>query len=155
MGENPSVLAPGEVNLRSAWFLIAAGLGLGAILGLWSFDGPFPAPAGMEDFGDLPRRLVRLAHIALLALPILSLHYIPALRASALDSRTKERAARLLHIGTVGLPLTLIAAALFPPLKYLLPAPAPGTWPAWTRRIGSADAPRASPASSRPFSHAA
>ena len=30
----------------------------------WSFNGPFPPPPGFDDYTSLPRRLVRLAHVA-------------------------------------------------------------------------------------------
>jgi radical SAM superfamily enzyme YgiQ (UPF0313 family) len=70
----PSV---GQTNVRVAWWMIGGSMALGAVLGLWSFGGPLPAPPGFRAFDDLPRRLVRLGHIAGIALLALNLLYVP------------------------------------------------------------------------------
>ena len=54
----------GRANIWTAWWMIGASMAVGGVLGLWSFGGPLPLPPGFETFDALPRRLVRLGHIA-------------------------------------------------------------------------------------------
>jgi hypothetical protein len=115
--------APGSLNLRLAWWLIGAGLASGAVLGLWSFGGPLAAPAGFTRPDELPRRLVRLAHIALVALPALNVLYVPSIRGSAWSARTQRLACRLLLFGTVALPACLALAAFAGAAVYLAALP--------------------------------
>ena len=59
---------------------MAVGIATGLVMGLWSFDGPVPVPAWLGEYGDTPRRLARLGHIAFLGLGILNLlldHELP------------------------------------------------------------------------------
>jgi hypothetical protein len=114
----------GARNIRIAWWTIALSLGIGLILGLWSFSGPLPAPAGWESYDSLPRRLSRLGHIAGIALPLLNLVYVPWIRQSTAGERTRRLACTLLAFGTLGLPTVLFAAACLPITKYALPLPA-------------------------------
>ena len=67
----------GRANVRVAWWMIGGSMAVGAVLGLWSFGGPVTPPPGFRAFDDLPRRLVRLGHIAAIALPALNLLYVP------------------------------------------------------------------------------
>jgi|GEM_PF-454109 len=114
---------PGDLNLALAWWLMGAGLIAGAILGFWAFDVPFPGPIPGWRFDDSARRLVRLAHIALVALPAINLLYVPWLRRSFWSDRAREMAARALLGGTIGLPVCLAAAALWRPALYVAPLP--------------------------------
>lgn len=66
-------LSPSEWNRRIGWTSAAVGGITGLILGLWSFDGPFPVPGFLGEYGDTSRRLVRLGHIAFFGLGILNL----------------------------------------------------------------------------------
>jgi hypothetical protein len=103
--------------------MIAASMALGAVLGLWSFGGPVPPPPGFQAFDDLPRRLVRLAHIAAIALPVLNLLYVPWVRRARLSPAVRRRGCRLLLFGTVALPSLLLLAAAWSPGRYALPVP--------------------------------
>lgn len=107
--------------MRSAWWLIATGMLSGAVLGLWSFGGPVPAPPGFEGYSDVPRRLLRLSHIALVALPVIGLEY--ARHVVALSARTRTIGCRLWLFGMVCLPALLALTAFVPPVLYLLSAP--------------------------------
>jgi hypothetical protein len=110
-----------ELGVRVAWWLVAAGMLLGAVVGLWSFGEPFPAPKGFESYSDVPRRLVRLAHIAMIALPVLYLEYVR--HAERATPRWRELGSRLMLVGMTLLPATLAAAAFVPSLLYALPLP--------------------------------
>lgn len=113
----------GRANVRVAWWMIGVSMALGAVLGLWSFGGPVPPPPGFRAFDDLPRRLVRLSHIAAIALPALNLLYVPWMARSRWSGSARRAGCRLLLFGTVGLPTLLMLAAFWSPGRYLLPIP--------------------------------
>ena len=56
----------------------------------WSFGGPVAPPPGFRAFDDLPRRLVRLGHIAAIALPALNLLYVPWMARSRWGGATRR-----------------------------------------------------------------
>jgi hypothetical protein len=106
---------PSALNRSVSWAMIALSLAAGAVLGLWSFGGPLPAPPGFVRYDDLPRRLVRLAHIAAVMLPILNLLFASSLEKTRWSFPARRRACRWLLLGTVLLPAFLAAAAFWPP----------------------------------------
>ena len=55
----------GKKNVSFGWIWVLAGLIVGGIMGMWSFNGPMPSPIG--DYTSLPRRMIRLSHIAFIA----------------------------------------------------------------------------------------
>jgi len=114
----------GEFNRVVAWLSLAAGAGTGLIMGLWSFDGPLATPAWIGDYADTPRRLLRLGHIAFFGLGILNLLLVHSLPTFPMGRRARRAVLGCMNFGNVFLPLTLIAAAAFPPFKYLMPLPA-------------------------------
>lgn len=107
-----------------AFASITLGAVSGLIMGLWSFGGPVPVPPAIGAYDDLPRRFLRLAHVALFALGMLHLMVARQLAAAPLSPRLDRAALRAMAAGNLAMPLTLIAAALAEPLKYLLPIPA-------------------------------
>jgi hypothetical protein len=113
----------GRANVRVAWWMIGGSMAVGAVLGLWSFGGPVTPPPGFRAFDDLPRRLVRLGHIAAIVLPALNLLYVPWMARSRWRSSTRRAGCRLLLFGTVALPSLLMLAAFWSPGRYLLPIP--------------------------------
>lgn len=111
-------------NHGIGWCSIAFGLLIGLVLGLWSFDGPVAPPGWIGDYTSLPRRLIRLGHIALVALGVIHVLLARELPRLALSPGRRRLVARAMSFGNVALPLTLFAAAVLPPVKYLLPLPA-------------------------------
>lgn len=114
-----------QAHRTFGWTSIAAGIGVGMMLGLWSFDGPLEVPQILGAYGDTARRMVRLGHIAMVALGMLNVVW--ALDRGSPEERRDQGigcAGRLLILGCSTLPLVLFAAAAFRPLKYLLPLPA-------------------------------
>lgn len=95
----------------------------GMILGLWSFGGPLPVPDGIGDYGDLPRRLIRLGHIAFFGLGMINLALAGHARSLPFDPASRSRALTLMNLGNGGLPPLLIAAAWLPGLIYALAVP--------------------------------
>ena len=121
--ESRSEPPPGAANVRAAWWMIGASMAVGGVLGLWSFGGPLSPPPGFRAFDDLPRRLVRLGHIAAIALPALNLLYVPWMARSRWGGTARRAGCRLLLFGTVALPTLLMLAAFWGPGLYLLPIP--------------------------------
>ena len=113
----------GRLNEAIAWVSIACAMLAGAVIGLWSFGGPLPAPAGFEAYDALPRRLFRLAHIAAIALPVLNLLYVRYLGSGKGSRRIRLLGCRLLLAGSLLLPTLLAGAAFWLPLRYALPLP--------------------------------
>ncbi|MES9857427.1 MAG: hypothetical protein ABW166_12590 [Sedimenticola sp.] len=107
-----------------AWVSFVLGVVTGLVLGLWSFDGPFPTPDFLGDYDSLSRRMTRLGHIAYFGLGFLTLLLSWELSKLILDAREKMLAARMMILGNMFLPLTLFAASIYHPLKYLMPIPA-------------------------------
>jgi hypothetical protein len=93
-------------------------------MGLWSLDGPVPVPAWLGDYGSTARRLARLGHIAFFGLAILNLLLAAELDRAGNHSRAARLASAAMNFGNVGLPVVLFGAAIWAPLKYLLPVPA-------------------------------
>lgn len=111
-------------NVAIGWTSLVAGALTGLVLGLWSFAGPFPVPDWIGAYDDLSRRLLRLGHIAFFGLGILNImlaRHLGRPRARAPGARLALGA---MNFGNVALPLTLIAAAIHEPLKYLMTLPA-------------------------------
>ena len=61
----------GKKNISFGWFWILVGVIIGAIMGMWSFNGPLNSPVG--DYTSLPRRMLRLSHIAFIALGVINI----------------------------------------------------------------------------------
>jgi hypothetical protein len=113
-----------EVCRLFAWISFVMGVVTGLTLGLWSFDGPFPTPEWLGDYDSLSRRMTRLGHIAYFGLGFLTLLLAWELPKLTLDARQKTIAAKMMIFGNMFLPLTLFAASIYHPLKYLMPIPA-------------------------------
>ena len=102
-----------------AWCSILAGALSGLIMGLWSFDGPMPTPDWIGAYDALPRRFLRLAHVAMFALGVL--HFLVARQIAATPIRpdVDRLALAAMALGNISMPAVLIAAAFWQPLKYL------------------------------------
>ena len=111
-------------NRSIGWTCIAAGVGTGLILGLWSFDGPVAVPSWIGEYGDTSRRLVRLGHIAFIGLGILNILLGRELPRLALGAGGRRLASLAMNFGNIFLPLTLFAAGAYRPLKLVMSAPA-------------------------------
>ena len=114
----------GELNITFGWLWINAGVISGMIMGLWSFKGPLKSPAGMEDYSSLPRRFVRLGHVAFIALSMINILYGQAIDNVNLPHFLKEAGSYAMIFAAVGIPLGCMTAAFRNKLKYCLALPA-------------------------------
>jgi hypothetical protein len=112
----------GRKNISFGWSWILAGIILGAVMGMWSFNGPFSSPVG--DYTALPRRMLRLSHIAFIALAIINILYGYEIDKIKLKEKQKKIGSNCLIYGAVLMPLILIGAVFFEQLKYLTIIPA-------------------------------
>jgi hypothetical protein len=112
------------MNRTVGWISLVVGIATGLVMGLWSFDGPVAVPAWLGEYAETPRRLARLGHIAFVGLGILNLLLAHELPRSALGSTGKGVASIAMNTGNILLPLTLFAAAAWPPAKYAMTLPA-------------------------------
>ena len=106
-----------------AWCSILMGALSGAVMGLWSFDGPFPTPEWIGDYDALPRRFLRLAHVAMFALGFLHMLVARQISESPVSPKVDRLGLNAMAIGNVLMPTILIGAALWEPLKYLTTIP--------------------------------
>jgi hypothetical protein len=95
----------------------------GMVIGLWSFGGPLPTPESVGEYGDLPRRFLRLGHIAFFGIGILNLVLAGQSSRLRFSGNARYHALVMMNLGNIGLPPLLLAAAWQPALMYLLPAP--------------------------------
>ena len=111
-------------NRVVGWASLAAGVGVGLVMGLWSFDGPLQTPAWIGEYTDTSRRLVRLGHIAFLGLGFIDILIERELVRSSLGRAGRAIASWSMVIGNVLLPIALFGAAAYRPLKYFMAIPA-------------------------------
>ena len=107
----------------TAWVSILCGALSGMVMGLWSFDGPFAAPHWIGEYDDLPRRFLRLAHVAMFALGTLHIMVAKRVSTSGMPAKHKISAYVTMAAGNILMPVFLIGAAIWAPLKYLTPLP--------------------------------
>ena len=112
----------GKKNISFGWIWLLIGLVMGAIMGLWSFNGPLPSPVG--DYTSLPRRMLRLSHIAFVGLSFLNMLFGYQVDRLVLTRKLKKSSSMLLIGGSVLMPLILFLAVFNEAFKYLLPIPA-------------------------------
>ena len=113
-----------ESNRTVGWASLAVGVATGLVMGLWSFDGPLPTPVWLGAYGDTPRRLARLGHIAFIGLGTINILLARELTESSLGDPARRLASGAMNLGNVLLPITLFAAAAWRPAKYAMGLPA-------------------------------
>ena len=104
----------GARNIKMGLVLLALSLLGGLAMSLYAFVPMVRVPAGLLDYDDLPRRLLRLAHVAAVMLPLLNIVCGLLLDRLRLSRGIQELCSVLLLAGAVGLPLALGAEALVP-----------------------------------------
>lgn len=112
----------GRLNVAVGWVGLFLGLAAALWIGTWAFDGPMPAPAGFESYDALPRRLLRLGHIAAVMVGVINIVFGREIPRLALGERAKRLCSLLAAIAWPGLALGCAGAAFVPALKYALPA---------------------------------
>jgi hypothetical protein len=109
----------GSRNVKAGLSLIALSLAGGLLMSLYAFVPMIAVPAALEHYDDLTRRLLRLAHIAAVMVPLLNVVIGLLLDRLRLSPRMKELSSLLLLAGAVGLPLALAVEAFSPTARGL------------------------------------
>lgn len=105
---------PHPLNWYAGWLLILAGFLSGAILGLG-----FAREAFLGGYDSWRRRLLRLGHIACVALGLLNVVFA----ISPISGRSPDLAGMFLVIGGIAMPLVCALSAWTKSLKGLFPIP--------------------------------
>ncbi|MBI6140633.1 hypothetical protein FS592_05590 [Serratia plymuthica] len=108
-----------EMLIAFGWGGIVVGIMMGGLMGMYAFKGPFRAPKGHENYTDLNRRMLRLAHIAFIMLPLISMLYGMSIDTLQVPYVYKYYAAICMVILSLGIPVLLIAACFYLPFKYI------------------------------------
>lgn len=95
------------------------GIASGAVIGMWAFAGPFPTPPGHREYHDLARRMVRLGHIALIALPLINIVYGWHIDSVPFSQEIKILGSRCMIGCMVGVPLFLFLGSVWHWFKYV------------------------------------
>ncbi len=109
---------------RFGWSLFLAGIVYGMILGTFAFDGPLAAPDRLADYVATPRRMIRLAHIACMALGLVNVLYGNELGRVPFSDRLARVGSGALIVAGLLMPGILTLAAFQPAWKWGLPVPA-------------------------------
>lgn len=105
-------------NEAFGWLWIGVGLAVGAVLGL-----RFGDSAWLGGYGSHPRRLVRLGHVALVALGALNVLYAHTVAGHGLAGPGVMVASAGYLVGGVLMPLACFLYAWRPRLFWLFPLP--------------------------------
>lgn len=107
----------GARNVRGGLVLVSVGFLAGLAMSLYAFQPVVQPGAALDQYDDLPRRLLRLAHIAAIMLPLINIVFGAWLDRLRLSHAAKEWASRLLLAGAVAVPLALGIEACWAPAR--------------------------------------
>ena len=107
-------MTSGERNVRGGLVVLSAGLVMGLAMSLYAFTPMVRVPAPLDQYDDLPRRMLRLAHIAAIMLPVINVVIGGWLDRLAMSARGREAASWALLIGAITVPLALAVEAVSP-----------------------------------------
>ncbi len=109
----------GELNIVWGWIWMVLGILSGSVIGMWAFAGPMKTPPGHHDYGDLPRRMVRLGHIALFMLPLINVAYGHRIDLLPISETLKVWGSYGMLVCMFGVPTFLFIGSVYLPAKYL------------------------------------
>ena len=109
----------GARNVRGGMIPLSGGIAGGLAMSCYAFQPLVPVPPSLSHYDDLPRRLLRLAHIAAVMLPLMNVVMGPWLDRVRLPRRAREAASWLLLLGAIALPCALAFEAVVPTLIWL------------------------------------
>lgn len=109
----------GAWNLRGGLVLLTLGLLGGLAMSLYAFQPVVRPPDSLDRYDDLPRRLLRLAHIAAIMLQLLNVVFGLVIDRLNLRDRTRRLVSGILLASAGALPLALVMEALCAPIRAL------------------------------------
>lgn len=104
----------GARNVKGGLVLLFLGVAAGLLMAVYAFVPMVTPPPALAHYDDLPRRLIRLGHIAAVMLPLINIVLGPWLDRLTLTPRLAAAASWLLLGGAIGLPAALVLEAIAP-----------------------------------------
>lgn len=118
----------GHLNIVFGWAWMNLGFVSGLIMGVkaeqFGLNTLDEGPTWMGGYGSVPRRLLRLGHIAFIMLSLLNIVYGTQIDAAALPDVWKRIGSTAMIFGGVGVPVLCLTAVWLRPAKVLLGVPA-------------------------------
>lgn len=118
----------GNLNITFGWVWMNLGFLSGLLMGLkaeqFGLNTLAVGPTWLDGYGSVPRRLIRLGHIAFIMLPLINIVFGAHIDATPLTLAWKQTASYALVFGAVGVPVLCFVAAFYRPAKVLLGLPA-------------------------------
>lgn len=107
-----------RIVLLAAWIGIFAGLSAGALQGL-----RFADPQWLGGYGSWNRRMLRLAHVSLIALPLINLASLFSISYLQLSGRPVGVSLALLLVAQAAMPLVCVLSAVDRRFRHLFCVP--------------------------------
>lgn len=118
----------GNLNIVFGWVWMNMGFITGMLMGLkaeqFGLNTLKEGPTWLDGYSSVPRRLIRLGHVAFIMLPVLNILFGQYIDGAALDQGWKTFGSYSMIAGAVGIPLLCFGAAFYRPVKILLGLPA-------------------------------
>ena len=118
----------GQLNIVFGWLWMNMGFITGLLMGLkaeqFGLNLKQVGPEWLEGYSSVPRRLIRLGHVAFIMLPVLNILFGQFIDATPLTPQWKQIGSYAMIFGGVGVPVLCFAAAFYRPVKVLLGLPA-------------------------------
>ena len=109
----------GAKNVKGGLVMISLGLLAGLAMSLYAFEPIVRPPASLDQYDDLPRRLIRLAHISAIMLPLLNVVLGGWIDRVDLSAGARRCASHLLLWGGALVPVALGLQAVWAPARAL------------------------------------
>lgn len=110
--------APEKTNLYAAWIGILLGFVTGTVQGSY-----FENPAWLGGYSSWPRRMLRLGHISLFALALISLAFVFSVAYLGLRGKRVKVCSRLFLTGQIAMPVVCYVCAFHENLIFLFAVP--------------------------------
>ena len=118
----------GDLNIAFGWAWMNLGFISGLLMGIkaepFGFHPRRDAAEWLGGYSAAPRRLIRLGHIAFIALSAINILFGMLIDEASLPEVWKQTGAYAMIIGGIGVPLLCLTAAALRPAKLILPIPA-------------------------------
>lgn len=118
----------GQVNIAFGWAWMNLGFITGLLMGLkaeqFGLNTLDAGPVWLQGYASVPRRLIRLGHVAFIMLPVLNILFGQFIDGAALPFAWKLIGSWAMIFGAIGVPVLCFAAARYRPLKIGLGLPA-------------------------------
>ncbi len=109
----------GNLNIVFGWCWLNLGIIMGLTIGMWA-----EGETWLGGYTSVPRRLLRLSHIAFIALSMINILYGLTIERSGISGQLVTAGSWAMVAGAVGIPVVSMLAAFHRPIKYVFPLPA-------------------------------